>query len=239
MSEERQREVRYQAKAARQPLRFWWQPFFLLGVVVALWSQLPVSAVLFEPRTVPPLHEPRAAYVVLDAAYAAQAFKKSLTAWTLGGLDGRLKSGLELEGVELSEAPPKPEYLQQGTRYPGRWEPSAVAPLPQRLPAVRVPTAAGSPPAAVASASAESVRVSQTPELAAAGFAWPVDEDRPPERSGRCRFYVETSVGGEVEHVLLLSARSLGAAIFERSLLKGRAAGAARGFVEIDWHFAK
>ncbi len=239
MSASAQRGGRYRAKAARRPFLFWWQAFFLFGVVVLLWSQLPVTAVLFEPRSVPPLHEPRAAYVLLDGKYAAQAFKKSLTAWTLGGAGGGQALGLELGGIDLGAAHPEPEYLKQGMRYPGEWQPSAVKPLPLRLPDVRPSVVASWPSASPAREAPPGVRLAVSRALEAAAFACPVEEDPPPERSGHCRFYVETGADGAVEHVLLLSARTLGASVFERTMLRGRATGAARGFVDVDWSFPK
>jgi hypothetical protein len=239
MSAHAQNRGRYRAKAARRPLLFWWQAFFLIGVVATLWSQLPVTAVLFESRPVPPQHGPRAAYVLLGDADAAQAFKRSLTAWTLGGTRNGQPSGLELGGVELGDAIPAPRYLEQGMRYPGEWRPSAVTPLPQKLPEVRPPSVAAVPESAPALEAPSGVRLTLSGELKAAAFTCPVGEDQPPERSGRCRFYVETGRDGWVEHVLLLTARSLGAAVFERTLLKGRTTGPVRGFVDVDWYFPK
>jgi len=239
MGAEKQREGRYRAKAARRPFLFWWQAFFLVGLIVALWSQLPVTAILYESRPVPRLHEPRAAFVVLDEEDAAQAFRRSLSAWKQGGSRYGETSGIELGGVELADAIPAPQYLEQGMRYPGEWQPSAVKPLPQALPEVQPLSAATAPEAVPAVAAPAGVRLTLTGELIAAAFACPADEDQPPERSGHCRFFVETAKDGSVEHVLLLTPRTLGAAVLERALLRGRATGQARGFVDADWHFSK
>lgn len=240
MGEQGQIRQRYRAKAARRPLLYWWQAFVLLGAVVLLWSQLPLTAILYEPRPVPPLHEARAAYVTLDPAYAAQAFKKSLTEWTLVRSDKQQASGLELGNIDLESALSAPEYLEQGACYPGEWQPSVVRPLRQRLPDVVVPSAAEVRPPERLRGSDTGVRVSVSPALEAVKLSFPaVKPDNGAERSGQCRFYVETGADGAVEHVLLLTAQSPGAAYFERALLKGRAAGAARGFVEVNWSLAK
>lgn len=240
MGEQGQIRQRYRAKAARRPFLYWWQAFVLLGAVVLLWSQMPLTAVLYELRPVPPLHEPRAAYVTLDPAYAAQAFKKSLTAWTLGGSDKQRVSGLELGNIDLESALSAPEYLDQGSRYPGVWQPSVVRPLRQRLSDVAVPSAAGARPLARMHVVDAGVRVSVSPSLKAVNLSFPaVSPDKGAERSGQCRFYVETGSDGAVEHVLLLTAPSPVSAFYERALLKGRASGAGRGFVDVNWSLAK
>jgi hypothetical protein len=231
---------RYRAKAARRPVLFWWQAFLLLGVVLLLWSQLPLTAVLFEARVIPPLPEAHAAYVTLDPAYAAQAFKKSLTDWTLSGTGDKLAPGLDIGGMDLGSALQPPEYLEQGARYPGVWQPAAVEPLAQRLPDdLRLPSEGKAPEALRQPELLPGVRTVLAKELEAARFTFPAEADAPPERSGFCRFYLETGADGAVEHVLLLTARSLGASVFERLLLRGHASGAARGFVELTWSFPK
>lgn len=239
MDKARQSSQRYQARAARRPLLYWWQAFLLLAVAVMLWCQLPMTAVLYEARGIPPLPDAHAAYVALDPAYAAQTFKKALTAWTLGGTAERRGQGLELGGIDLESTLPAPEYLEQGARFPGVWQPAVVGPLALRLPEVRAPAAdAPQPPAPLREPDA-GVRVALSPALSAVKFAFPATQETPPERSGLCRFYVETGADGAPEHVLLLSARSPGAAVFERALLRGRASGAGRGVVELYWAFPK
>jgi hypothetical protein len=239
MDVQAQSAPRYRARAERRPVLYWWQAFFLLGVVALLWSQLPMTAVLYDARGAAPLPEPRAAYVALDPAYAAQAFKKSLTAWTLGGGGDRSTPGLELGGIDMASALRAPEFLEQGAVFPGVWRPAAVRPLDQPLPEVRVPSQAEAGGVRRVPETGAGVRVSLSPSLEAAGFAFPLKPDVQPDRGGQCRFYVEVGADGGVEHVLLMSARSAGAAALERALLKGRADGAARGFVDLYWSAPK
>jgi hypothetical protein len=239
MSGQEQSRLRYQAKAARRPILYWWQAFVLLGGVVLLWCQLPLTAVLYDARSVPPLPEPRAAYVVLDPSYAAQAFKKSLTAWTLGGGAEKRSAGLELSSIDMESTLRSPEYLEQGARFPGVWQPSVVRPLDQALPEIGVGSAGASAPPRSPREQETGVRVALSPALASLKFTFPEKQEAPPERSGQCRFYVETGADGAVEHVLLLTARTPGAAVFERALSKGRARGAGCGFVDLYWSFPK
>jgi len=240
MHEAKQRDGRYRAKAARRPVLFWWQAFVLLAAIVWLWSQLPVTAILYESRPMPlRRHEPRAAFVRLDQEDAARALQRSLSAWKLGGAGNGDLSGIELGGVELSDALAAPRYLEQGARYPGEWRPAPVAPLSQELPDLRPRPAAVQPVETRAVETPFGVRLTLSGALVAAAFACPVEQDEPPERSGHCRFFVETGEDGAVEHVLLLTAPTLGASVLERALLKGQASGPARGFVDIDWRFSK
>ena len=233
-------ERRYRAKAARRPILFWWQAFFLLGVVLLLWSQLPLTAVLFEARVIRPLPEAHAAYVVLEPGYAVQAFKKSLTAWTLSGSGAKIAPGLDIGGVDLGCALRPPEYLEQGALYPGVWQPSVVDPLTQRLPVdLRLPAEGKAQGAARLPTLHTGVHIVLAKALEAARYTFPAENNMPPERSGYCRFYLETGADGAVEHVLLLTVRSLGAAVFERALLRGHATGAARGTVELYWLLPK
>ena len=238
MDEHGQIRKRYQAKAARRPFLYWWQAFVVLGAVVMLWSQLPLTAILYDARAIPPLPEARAAYVALDPAYASQALKKSLTAWTLGGGGEKRAPGLELGNIDLENPLQRPDYLEQGASFPGVWHPSAVRPLAQRLPDLRVSSEARVQPARLPEAVA-GVRVVLSSGLESVRFSFSEKQEAPPERAGLCRFYVETGADGSVEHVLLLTARVPGAAVFERALLRGRAEGAGRGFVEISWSLPK
>jgi hypothetical protein len=229
---------RYRARAARRPFLFWWQAFLLLAGIIFLWSQLPVAAVLFEARGVPPLAEPRAAYVTLEPAFAAQVFKKTMMAWTLGSKGGDLSPGMDAALAELDHTLRPPEFLEQGARYPGVWQPSAVEPLAQRLPEMQVPLA-GDAPAGGLAPPPQGLRAVPDQALAAAAFSFPVPTGRLPERSGLCRFYLETDADGAVAHLLLLSPRTEAVAVFERALSRGQARGAARGFVDLIWNTSK
>lgn len=230
---------RYRARAARRPFLFWWQAFLLLGGIILLWSRLPVAAVLFEPRRAPPLPEPHAAYVTLDPAYAAQVFKKTMLAWTLGGKGEKLSPGMDVGLAELDHTLQPPEFLDQGGHYPGVWQPSAVAPLKQRLPDMNVPRIGDAAVAASLPAPPQGVRVLLDQALSAAAFAFPVPTNPVQERSGQCRFFVETDADGSVAHLLLLSPRTDSVPVFELALSRGKARGAVRGFVDLYWNFPK
>jgi len=230
---------RYRAKAARRPLLFWWQAFFLLGVVVLLWSELPMTAVFYEPRVFPPLPEAHASYVTLDPAYAAQAFRKTVMAWTLGGAAGKRASELELGLDELNDALPPPAFLEQGVHFPGVWKPSEVEQLAVRLGEVAVPATGGAPAVTPLPAPPQGVRVLPDAALEAVGFKVSLNAAELPEREGRGHFYVETGADGTVEHVLVFPPRSAAVAVLARSLQRARATGAARGFVEVYWKLPK
>ena len=230
---------RYRAKAARRPILFWWQAFLLLGGILFLWSLLPIAAVLFEPRRVPPLPEPHAVYVTLDPAYAVQVFKKTMMAWTLGGKGEKLSPGMDVGLTELEHTLQPPEFLDQGGHYPGVWQPSSVEPLKQRLPDMNVPLLGDAAVAIAPPAPQQGVRVVLDQALSAAAFAFPVPNNHVQARNGQCRFYLETDADGTVLHLLLLSPRTDSVTVFEQALTRGRAHGAVRGFVDLYWNFPK
>lgn len=232
---------RYRARAARRPLLFWWQAFVLLAGMVLLWSQLPIAAVLFEPRAVPVLSDAHAAYVELNPQYAAQAFKKSLTAWTSGGSGGKTANGMELGTIDLGTSLKPPEFLQQGLRYPGAWQPLPVSELPVRLSEVPFASAQAEPGETQKAPPAfQGVRAELDRGLKAASFVFSVTNDAALlGRSGHCRFYLETEKDGAVAHLLLLTPRTPAAAAFELQLLRGRASGAARGMIDLYWMYPK
>lgn len=239
MGEDGQTTGRYRARAARRPLLFWWQAFFLLGVVVLLWSQLPMTAVFYEPRVFPPLPEAHASYVTLEPAYAAQAFRKTVMAWTLGGVVGKRTSDLEFGLDTLNDALHPPVFLEQGVRYPGAWKPAEIEQAAVRPGEVDVPSAAEGAAVTPLPASPQGLRV--VPDAALASVALKVQTAgvELPEREGHGRFYVETGADGTVEHVLVFSPRSESMAVLARSLARARADGAARGVVEIYWKLPK
>jgi len=218
---------------------FWWQAFLLLGVVALLWCQLPMTAVFYEPRVFTPLPSAHAAYVELDPAYAAQTVRRAVMAWTLGGAAGKRTAGSDFGLDELSDALQPPEFLDQGVRYPGVWRPAEVQPLAQRLGEVDAPSAVGAPKAAPLPAPPLGVRVVPDAALAEVGFTVVPQTAALSEGEGHGRFYVETGADGAVEHVLLFSPRTETVAAVERALMRGRATGAARGFVDVYWKFQK
>ena len=239
METSRNRVQRYRARAARRPVLFWWQAFFLLGVLILLWSQLPAAAVLYETRTLSPLPEARASYVTLDQAYAAQALKNMQSSWGVAGAEGKSTSDMELGAVDLTEVLQPPSFLEHGNRYPGVWQAAAVESLPQKLPIVSVESVSGAP---------EETRLPEPPHgihpeidasLEAVAFTFPLPAKPLPELTGSCRFYLETDTDGSVAHLLLLSQRTGSTAVFEQVLARGRARGSARGFVDLSWSFSK
>jgi len=229
----------YRARAARHPVRFWWQPFFLLGIMILLWSQLPVASVLFETRIFSPLPEPRASYVALDPAYAAQTFKKMRMTWTLGRTAEKSAAEMELGAFELTKALQPPSFLEQGSRYPGLWQPAEVYALPQKLPDIGVSSVSDAPSRMKWPEPPQGIRTTLDQMLSAAKFAFPLPKETLPEHAGYCRFYLETDADGSVAHLLLLSPWTVSAGLFERALLRGRAQGATRGFVDCAWSFSK
>ncbi len=230
---------RYTAKVSRRCVRFWWQPLTLLALLFFLWSQLPMTAVLFETRRIPGASRARAAYVVLDAAYAAQAFRKSVAVWTSGVIGMKQPQDTELGSIDFGHAVFPPEYLEQGSRYPGVWHPASVRALAVPLPDVRALSSSSGLDSTPMLSPLHGVQIRPDAVLRRALFAVPTFDETPPERSGHCRFYVETGSDGVVDHVLLMTARTPGAAFLEHALMKGRAKGATRGFVDADWCFAK
>ena len=230
---------RYRARAARRPVLFWWQAFLLLGVVVLLWAQLPMSAVLYETRVFAPLAEARCSYVLLDPAYAVQALKKMRTSWTAAGADGKNNGEMELGIVDLNDVLQPPSFLDQGAVYPGKWQPAAVSPLPQPLPDIRIPSVADAAAVVRLPEPASGIRSSLDSSLAAARFTFQPPNGVLPDREGSCRYYVETDVDGTVVHLLLLSPWCGSASVFEQALLRGKAKGTVRGFVSLSWSLAR
>ena len=233
------RVQRYRAKAARRPVLFWWQAFFLFGLVILLWSQLPATSVLYESRIFSPLPDSRASYVTLDSAYAAQAFKKLRISWTLGAVGKRSAAEMELGSIDMTETLQPPSFLEQGAIYPGVWQPAVVQPLPQRLPAVGVSSVPETPTKVKWPEPPQGIRPAIGRALSSAAFAFTLPKEPLPEHRGYCRFYLETDTDGSVAHLLLLSPRTGAATIFEQALIRGRAKTAARGFAEFAWSFSK
>lgn len=229
----------YRAKAARQPFRFWWQAFVLLGLILLMWGQLPVTAVLYETRVLAPMPEPRASYVVLEPAEAAKALAGMRSSWTVADGEGVGGTGLDMGAFDLPEEPQPPAFLEQGRRYPGAWHPAPVEPLPQRMPAIGVPDEPAAPRSGTVLVSPQGLQPHLSKALEAVDFAFTLRDETLLARTGECRFYLETDDDGTVSHVLLLSSASESTAVLARALGQGRARGAARGIITIMWSFAK
>lgn len=225
---------RFRARAARRPLRFWWQPFALLGVTVLLWSHLPVNAVLFEPRVLAPTPEPRAAYVVLAPEEAAQALANMGASWGTSGT----AADIELGVFDVPEEQNPPVFLEQGARYPGVWQPALIEPLAQALPEIGVAAFPEDPFACPLPAVRTGVVAVVSETLRNADFSFVPPPGPLPVRSGMCRFFVETDAAGAVTHVLLLTPAHEAAAALERALQRGTAHGEAHGLVTLTWRFA-
>ncbi len=226
---------RFKARAARRPVRFWWQAFALLGLSTMLWWQLPVDAVLFEPRRLAPPPEPRAAYVILAPEEAAQALANMRASWTP---PGGVAADIELGVFDVIEEQRPPVFLEQGARYPGVWEPAAVEPLAQTLPAIDAATFPEDPFVRPLPEARTGVVAVVSGSLRDAGFTFTPPTDPLPVRSGESRFFVETDAAGAVVHVLLLTPASEATAMLERALQRSAARGEARGQVILAWRFA-
>jgi len=227
----------YRAKPARGPLQFWWQPFVMLLLVLMLCRLLPVSAVLYKSRVVQPLPAAHVFYVNLDPDYALEILRISMQTWRRSNLGGSGSDGMSMDVVELSVPLDAPEFLEQGSRYPGTWTPGVVTPLAQSLPDLLCATAPFD-----RYGNLTAVRSKQTgfhavldPALIKARFSLPEKELSDFKGSGHCRFYVETLEDGSVEHVLCLSSSFKEVNAVERAMHLGRAKGAVRGEVELWW----
>ncbi|HPB11632.1 MAG TPA: hypothetical protein PLW27_07495 [Kiritimatiellia bacterium] len=225
---------RFRARAARRPLRFWWQAFALLGMTALLWSNLPVNAVLFEPRVLAPFPEPRAAYVVLAPEQAAQALANMRASWGAPGV----AADMELGVFDVVDALKPPVFLEQGARFPGVWQPAAVEPLALALPEIDVAAFPGDPFERPLPAARTGVVARVNGALRDAGFSFVSPSGPLSARSGECRFFVETDDAGAVSHVLLLTPASESTAVLERAVQRGTARGAANGHVIFTWRFA-
>ena len=106
---------RFKARAARRPVRFWWQAFALLGLSTMLWWQLPVDAVLFEPRRLapPPNRAPRMSYWHRKSRAGTGQYACSSTP------PGGVAADIELGVFDVIEEQRPPVFLEQGARYPG------------------------------------------------------------------------------------------------------------------------
>ncbi|MDR2850218.1 MAG: hypothetical protein LBW77_06735 [Verrucomicrobiota bacterium] len=220
-------------KTARRPILFWWQSVALLGVTALLWWQVPYRAVWSGPRAIEPFPEPHASYVLLAPGEAAQALANMRASWMVTGADGGAPGDLDLGMFDLREEPAPPAFLEQGARYPGVWQPAAVEPLPLALPDIRGPSA--EPVAEPAPVPQRGLRSVCSRALVDAAFAFDPPGEALPERSGECRFYLETDDDGSVAHLLLLSPAGASSAVWERAVGRGKARGAARGTVTVMW----
>ncbi|HRR32569.1 MAG TPA: hypothetical protein P5026_00570 [Kiritimatiellia bacterium] len=234
MARHKQNRERFRARAARRPLRFWWQPFALLGIIVLLWSHLPVNAILFEPRVPVPPSEPRAAYVVLAPEEAAQALDNMRASWATSGA----LADIELGVFDVREEQKPPVFLEQGARFPGVWQPATIEPLVQPRPEIEAAAFPEDPFARPVPAARTGVVAIVSSGLRNADFSFVPPADPLSVRSGECRFFVETDVAGSVVHVLLLTPPNEATAALERALQRGKARGEAHGLVSLTWRFA-
>ena len=231
----------YRPRSTYRPFLFWWQAvtlfaafILLVGMLVGRVSRSSVSIIAM------PLPEPTATYVTLAPDYAAQLFKRSLTTW-MTGRDGKQNiSELDLRVLDFDNGLPAPAFLEQRTVLPDSLQPVAAATLPVTFAEIPVPSAAPAKATPPPQRAKEGLFIEVPPALVAAGFTFPSNELKAmKERSGECRFYVETDAEGNVAHVLLRSKPSPETVTIEHSLMRGRAHGAANGTVDIRWSFAK
>ena len=224
---------KYRARAAKKPLQFWLQPFLLLLIVVLLWRQLPVSAVMYKTRLVQPLPSAHVFYVNLDPAFATEVLRASMQAWRRTEFGGG-GDAISFEEVEAFEPLGPPQLLEQGSVYPGKWTPGDVTPLAQTLPELlyRSDTESLYPSNFMVQKGA---RVFLDPVLKKAGFIFPKVALSQLPGTGSARFSVETGDDGCVVHVLTLDPDVKSAASVERLLYRGVSKKAVRGEVQVMW----
>ncbi|MCL1922165.1 MAG: hypothetical protein FWG50_14020 [Kiritimatiellaeota bacterium] len=231
----------YQLRFKRRPVLFWWQTFALFGIVGLLFSEVPVASICRQARThVAPLPPPSAAYVTLDPDTAAQLFKRSLVTWMTFQSERSNRPGLDLSALDFDNTLGAPDFLEQSDVFANNRPPLVIAALPVALAEIQIPSAGLAADAPSPRTPQGGLFITPSAALTAAGFTFPSEGlNVLKERSGECRFYVETDAEGYVVHVLLRSKHSPETAQVERALMRGRANGAASGMVDIRWSFAK
>ncbi|MDA3925450.1 MAG: hypothetical protein PF904_12200 [Kiritimatiellae bacterium] len=226
----------YRAKPARRPVQYWLQPFVLILMILLLWHLLPITAVLFKPRVVQPLPAPHVFYVNLDPDYAMEILRASMQTWRSFKLGDSESDGMAMDDVELSMPINSPEFLEQGSIYPGKWIPGVVTPMAQLLPDLLCPTPPYKRKSLSESAKKQTGFHSELDAaLRSAQLILPLDSFSAVKGSGRCRFYIETLQDGSVAHVLCLSSSVDDISALERALYLGRAKTSAQGEVEFWW----
>ncbi|MFO7936324.1 MAG: hypothetical protein R6V06_01800 [Kiritimatiellia bacterium] len=223
---------RYKAKAAGKPLQFWMQPFLLLLLIGLLWRMLPVPALLFDSRVVRPLPFSHVSYVRLEPAFASEVMRMSMQ--SLRRTESYGGNVISFEAVEPYEAPGPPEFMEEGSFYPGKWSPDDVTPLAQGLPDL---LCVSPPPSLYRESSplAEGFRMRIAPTLRKAGFAMPDINTEQLPGTGTVRFFVETDEKGSVVHVILLDPNVEGAYFLERMLYQGTSLKPASGEITFMW----
>jgi hypothetical protein len=225
-------------RPARGAVRFWWPAIAAIGGLAALWCDVPFTALFRKPLPPRPIpEEARAALVTLDPAYAAQVFGAIRATWVSGARAGKLSS--EGDAFELSSPLPPLWLLEKGRDYPGEWKPNVVKPLEQSLPEISAPVLVDAPEPVPLPPPKPGIRVEMGSDLGRAKFAFSRPALPLPEASGELRFEIETDEGGQPVHVLLLSARTQSAALFEQAIRQGHADGPARGTLRCAWLNAK
>ena len=218
----------------RSRFRFWMPVLLMAAGMSLLWSMVPYALILKPPRASNPnrpARGPAAAYVELEPAYAAQAFKKIRSAWASDAQNGKLS--LEMGLVDLERPLPEPWYLEEGSLYPGKWSPAPPQPLPQPPPpiippALPIPDVTFPPPVS-------GVRHTLSADLKRAGFTFTPPELPLPEANGNGIFEVETDETGRVIHLLLLTKRTPSLARIEQAIFRGTAQSAAIGQITCEW----
>lgn len=227
-----ERETRFKARPQRRLLLYWYQPLIVVGLSLLLWRELDFETLCWSSRTFAPLPASCVAYVVLDPEESAEAMRLARSEWLTTNLDQLPAFSLDLGLDEWHH--PKPELaLGSSDQFLQEWQPELIAlespPLPElgslrsmaALPEVRVEGLYG-------------IRVEIGRELQAVGFQVKISESDLRGSSGSAQFYVESVTDGSVAHVLQLTGGQQGG-FLSRTLMQGKAAGAARGRVEIVW----
>ena len=232
----------FRKKFKRRPILFWWQPIAVLVIIALLFCNVPVESIWRQSLViVTPIPPPTAAYVMVDPDDAAKLFKHSLATWMTGQSEQPNRPGLDLSALDFDNRLGAPDFLTQSTVFPGsRQPPVALAALPAPLTEIAIPSATPTPKSTIPRKPQEGVFITASAALTTAGFTFPPDElNIKRDRSGECRFYVETDAEGNTVHVLLRSKPSPETLPIERALMRGRAQGAASGTVDIRWSFPK
>lgn len=232
----KKRATLYRAKSASRPVRFWWQAFLLLVIMILLWRQLPLHAVLHEPRIFAPLPAPRFSYVVLSPEEAAEAMIRMRSSWASSAVAGHASIDLDLGMFDSQEERP-PVFLKQGTAYPGSWQPSKPLDIAQSWPRIdlQMPIAQPFNTVAPLPPTNDGITWQIGAKLRQANFTFQPPTEKLPELSGECCFEVECDDNGAVVNLLLLSSPSPSTPVFERAIVRGQATCAAIGRLKIFW----
>lgn len=226
-------------RAKRKPLHYWWPAFTLLLLTLALWSKLPINALLYEPRRFAPFPKPCAAYLELSPEYTARLLADLRLQQRPREHQSYATGKLDLSFQPTPFARPTPPLLETQLCAPPGWQPASLTwpdagtlvpphPLPQPE------GIAGGLPLEQQYGS----RTHLSQALAAMDFNFEMPAAGRLSEAGEATFHLSTDARGRVKDLLLLSSPAPATAILEQALIRGRAKGAAAGRLTIMWRFA-